>query len=171
MPRNTFLRLHVARQLHSHENPAAPEADDHRCKPYELQHHPVEPGGGGVVGLVQDDHARPTQGEHEAASQPLHDVLPVHPVGHEGHGPGVAMLVCGAAHARRLHDHIVNNSTCDHEVGEKYECKDGPWRGGLNPGGFLYFEIWHSQHTKNRSQDVCRELFSVGDLWAQCVQG
>merc|ERR1719229_876158 len=110
---NWSLGHHVAWELHPHEDPAAAEADDHGSEPHELQHHPVELGRGGVVGLVQDDHARPAQAEHEAAGQALHDVLSVDSVGHKGHGPLVAVLVRGAAHARGLHDHVVDDSSCN----------------------------------------------------------
>ena len=73
------LGEHVARQLHPHEHPAATEADDHRGEPDELEEDPVELGGVGVVGLVEDHHPSPAQAEHEATCQPLHDVLAVDP--------------------------------------------------------------------------------------------
>ena len=115
MPRgevdDNLLWQHVARELHPHEHPAAPEADQHGSEPHELQHHPVKLGGAGVVRLVEDDHPRPAQAEHEAAGQPLHDVLTIDTVGHEGHWSLVTMFISGAAHTGGLHYHIVDYTT------------------------------------------------------------
>ena len=61
------LRQHVTGELHPHEHPAAAEADDHRGEAHELQQHSVELGSVGVVRLVQDNHPRPAEAEHEAA--------------------------------------------------------------------------------------------------------
>lgn len=66
--------------------------------------------------LVEDDEAGAAEGEHEGRSEALHDVLAVHSVRHEGHGPGVSVLVGGAANAGGFHYHVVNNTTCYKEV-------------------------------------------------------
>ena len=63
------------------------------------------------MGLVEDDHPRPAETEHEAGGQALHDVLAVDSVGHEGHRSLVTMFICGAANTGRLHNYIINNST------------------------------------------------------------
>ena len=62
------------------------------------------------MGLVEHDEAGAAQDEHEGGCQALHDVLPVDPVLHECHRPGVPVFVRGGTHGRGLHDHIVDDA-------------------------------------------------------------
>ena len=85
--------------------------------------------------LVQYNHPSPSEREHKTAcqtlkekqlirfSQPqqlyLHDVLAIDPVWHECHWPSVAMLISGASNTGWLHNDIIDNASCHHEVGQQ----------------------------------------------------
>jgi len=123
------LGLHVARQFHPHEDEAADKAHCHGPKSNQLKHHSVDLRCTGIVRLIQHHETSTSQGKHEAAGKPLHDVLAVDPVWHKGYGSCVPVLVCCGANAGRLDNDIVDDAASDEEIGCEDEGEDGP-RGG-----------------------------------------
>ena len=64
----------------------------------------------------------------------------------------MAVLVGGAAHAGRLHYHIVDDSSRHQEVGQQHEGEDGPGRGHLDPGRLLDLQVGDREDVEERSQ-------------------
>ena len=70
----------------------------------------------------------------------------------------MAVLVCGAAHAGRLHDNVVYDSPGDQEVGEQDEREDGPGRGHRYPGRLLDFQIRNCENIKYGAENEFDDL-------------
>ena len=84
--------------------------------------------------------------------------LTIDSVGHEGHGPLVAVLVCGAAHTGRLHNDVIDDAPGHQEVGEQDEGEDGPGRGHRDPGWLLDFQIGNCENIKNGAKNEFHDL-------------
>lgn len=79
------LRLHIAGQLHAHEDPTGQERHHNKYEAHGRQQNAIELRlAGRMVGLVHNDEAQSADGEQEGAGQALHDVLPVDAVRQEG---------------------------------------------------------------------------------------
>lgn len=106
-----ILGLQVAGQLHAHEQPGGEEGDQDENESHGGQQQAVEVRLARRVRLVHDDESQSADGEQEAAGQALHDVLPIHTVGHKGHWTRVSVLIHRGSQTGRLHNHVVYD-TC-----------------------------------------------------------
>lgn len=104
------LGLQIAGQLHPHEEPSREEGHQDEDEAHGSQEQAIEIRLAWCVGLVHYDEAQAADREEEAAGQPLHYILGVYSVGHEGHGTRVSVLVDSGAHAGRFHDHIIDDA-------------------------------------------------------------
>ena len=75
----------------------------------------------------------------------------------------MAVLVGGAAHAGRLHDHVVDDPAGDEEVGDQDEGEYGPGRGCLDPGRLLELQIGDRQDLEHRPQDHVHHYWSYSE--------
>jgi len=70
------------------------------------------------VSIVEDNESESTSGKEETWSQSFQNVLSIHTVRHEGNRPGNASFINSTANTRRLDNDIVDDSSCDQEIGE-----------------------------------------------------